>query len=152
MKRRNGKYRDRASYGKRREYIAIAELLQRGCDVYIPLVDDQGIDCIIRRDDHDYIELQIKAKSKNCRPGNAGTIAPLKIPNPRGNYYFLFYCEYVDTYWIFPSIDLVKKARMTKTGKNKGTYSINLTRQRKGEVYARKEYSEYEDNFELLMT
>ena len=144
------KFRDTASFGKQQEYIAIAELLKRGHDVYMPLVDDQGIDCIIRRGDHDYIDLQIKAKSENCQPGNAGIIAPLKIPNPRDNYFFLLYCEYIDTYWIFPSIYLADKDRMTETGKNKGTYSINLTRQRKGEVYAKEEYSVYKNNFELL--
>ncbi|WP_157210500.1 hypothetical protein [Turneriella parva] len=41
-------YRDTASYGKRQEYMAVAELLRRGFDVYMTLVDDQGIDCIVR--------------------------------------------------------------------------------------------------------
>ena len=57
------KFRNTASFGKRQEYIAIAELLKRGHDVYMTLVDDQQIDCIIRRGDHDYIDLQIKARS-----------------------------------------------------------------------------------------
>ena len=67
------------------------------------LVDDQQIDCVIRRGDHDYIDLQIKAKSKKCKPGNAGIFAPLKIPNPRDKYFFLLYCERIDTYWTLPS-------------------------------------------------
>ena len=36
-----GKHRHRASFGKRQEYIAIAELLRRAYDVYMTLVDDQ---------------------------------------------------------------------------------------------------------------
>ncbi len=36
-------YRDTASFGKRQEYSVIAELLKRGFDVYMTLVDDQGI-------------------------------------------------------------------------------------------------------------
>lgn len=32
-------YRDSSSFGKRQEYIAIAELLKRGFDVYMTLVD-----------------------------------------------------------------------------------------------------------------
>ena len=36
-------FRDRASFGKRQEYVAIAELLKREYDVYMTLVDDRGI-------------------------------------------------------------------------------------------------------------
>ena len=43
-------YRNTASFGKRQEYIAVAELLKRGYDVYMTLVDDQQIDCIVRHD------------------------------------------------------------------------------------------------------
>ena len=50
LNQKERQYRDRASYGKRREYIAIAELLQRGCDVYIPLNDIHGF--IINQDIH----------------------------------------------------------------------------------------------------
>jgi hypothetical protein len=32
------------------EYVAVAELLPRGFDVYTTLVDDQQIDCIIRHE------------------------------------------------------------------------------------------------------
>lgn len=137
----------RTSFGKMHEYIVIAELLRQGCNVYIPVADDQQIDCVIRRGDHDYIDLQIKSKSKKCKIGNAGIFAPLKILNPRDKYFFLFYCEHIDTYWIFPSKDLVKKAKKTttetKTGEKKVTYTINMTREKKGEVYAKEEYSEY---------
>lgn len=142
-------YRNRASFGKRQEYIAIAELLRRGCDVYMTLVDDQQIDCVIRRGDHDYIDLQIKAKSEICAPGNAGVFAPLKIPCPRDKYYYLFYCEHIKTYWIIPSKALVKKAKKSET---EGTYTINLTRTKKGKVYAREEFSEYENNFKPLIS
>lgn len=43
-------YRSTASFGKRQEYVVIAELLRRGFDVYQTLVDDQGIDCVIRQE------------------------------------------------------------------------------------------------------
>lgn len=43
-------HRSTASFGKRQEYIAVAELLRRGFDVYMTLVDDQQIDCVIRQE------------------------------------------------------------------------------------------------------
>ena len=152
--RTQGKYRHRASFGKRQEYIAIAELLRHDYDVYMTLVDDQQIDCVIRRGDHDYVDLQIKARSNDCQPTDAGRFAAMEIPNPREKYFFLFYCEQIDTYWIFPSTKLVELASQNKKGKNVGKYHINLTgcSKRKGGVYALPKFSEYQDNFELLRT
>jgi len=43
-------HRSTASFGKRQEYIAVAELLRRNYDVYMTLVDDQQIDCIVRQE------------------------------------------------------------------------------------------------------
>ena len=148
------KYRHRASFGKRQEYIAIAELLRHDYDVYMTLVDDQQIDCVIRRGDHDYVDLQIKARSNDCQPTDAGRFAAMEIPNPREKYFFLFYCEQIDTYWIFPSTKLVELASQNKKGKNVGKYHINLTgcSKRKDGVYALPKFAEYQDNFELLRT
>ncbi len=39
-------YRDSASFGKRQEFVAIAELLRRGFDVYLTLVGGLQTDCI----------------------------------------------------------------------------------------------------------
>jgi hypothetical protein len=41
-------HRSTASVGKRQESIAVAELLRRGFDVYMTLVDDQQIDGLVR--------------------------------------------------------------------------------------------------------
>src|ERR1700758_4110328 len=41
-------FRSSASFGKRQEFAAIAELLKRNYDVYLTLVDDQQIDCMVR--------------------------------------------------------------------------------------------------------
>jgi len=60
-------YRDSASFGKRQEYVVVAELLKRGFDVYMTLVDDQGIDCVIRIDDQTYIDFQIKARANTAK-------------------------------------------------------------------------------------
>ena len=146
-------YRHSASFGKRQEYVAIAELLRRGYDVYIPLVDDQQIDCVLRRGDHDYVDLQIKARSQDCKPTNAGRFG-VHIPNPRQKYFFLFYSEPIKTYWVFPSNELVNIVSQNKKGKNEGKYNVRLTgfSKKKGGVYARPEFRQYENNFELLRT
>ncbi len=148
-------YRDRKSFGERQEYIIIAELLKRDYDVYKPLVDDQGIDCVIRKNMSNgprYIDLQIKALSKETKEQNAGLFAALEIRNPRENYLFVFYSERLDTKWIIPSLDLKEIASENKKGKNAGKYTINLTRMNKKEPVANEKFDKYRDEngFEML--
>lgn len=145
-------YRTLASFGKRQEIIVISELLKRGFDVYIPLVDDQQVDCIIKKVANGrpvYIDIQIKARSKNCKPYDAARFA-MRI-DPRDNYFFIFYSEQLDTYWIIPSEELVQVASRNKKGKNKGKYHINLAlwSETKG-LRRNPKFKKYENNFKLL--
>lgn len=151
----NGRsYRSTASFGKRQEYRVIAELLRLNFDVYQTLVDDQGIDCIIRQEKNGvpyYLDIQIKARSKDCNPRNAGRFAAFEIQNPRSNYFFIFYSEQADAFWVVPSLELVKLARQHKTGQNAGKYSINFCLIRKnGKVTPRPKFDAYKDKFDLL--
>ena len=149
----NRTYRTLASFGKRQEFIAISELLKRGFDVYIPLVDDQQVDCIIKKVVNDkpiYIDIQIKARSKDCKPYDAARFAAMTI-YPRDNYFFIFYSEQLDTYWIIPSNELVKIASKNRKGKNKGKYHINLALWSKNKGLRRNsKFKKYENNFKLL--
>jgi len=148
-------FRSSASFGKRQEFVAIAELLRRGFDVYLTLVDDQQIDCVVRMEIDGkpvYLDIQIKARSKDCNPRNAGTFAALEVRNPRPNFFFIFYSEQADSYWIVPSLDLIKEANQNKTGQNAGRYRIvftNLSR-KTGQVTPRPRFEKYRNNFDLL--
>ncbi len=146
-------FRSSASFGKRQEYIAVAELLRRGYDVYMTLVDDQQIDCVIRQEKEGrlrYLDIQIKARSKDCAPSNAGRFAAMEIRAPRENFYFIFYSEQANTYWIIPSLELVQQANQNKEGVNKGKYSINLCNPTSKGVTPRPRFRCYEDKFNLL--
>ncbi len=140
-------YRDSASFGKRQEYVVIAELLRRGFDVYMTLVDDQGIDCIIRLDNNCYVDIQIKARSTKAKQWNL--FAAMSI-SPYDNYFFIFYIEANDTLWVIPSKDVVQLASMNKTGKNAGKFSLPLP---KSDITDKaKEFQKYkgEAGFDLL--
>jgi hypothetical protein len=67
QRRQHAPYRDTASFGKRSEFIAMAERFRRGFDVHATLVDDQGIDRIVRLDSGRYVDLQIKARSEGAK-------------------------------------------------------------------------------------
>ncbi len=144
-------YRDSASFGKRQEFIAIAELLRRGFDVYATLVDDQQIDCVVRLDGEPpaYLYIQIKARSRTAK--NAATFAAMEIRKPRENFFFVFYSEAADCYWIMSSLDIVEKATQNKTGKNAGKFSLVFANKSvSGEWRPRPKWDCYRDNFDLL--
>lgn len=147
-------YRHTASFGKRQEFGAIAELLRRGYDVYLTLVDDQGIDCVVRQGPERYFDIQIKARSKDCNPKNAGHFPQLDVPTPRKNYVFIFYSEHINTYWVIPSTVLVSDgfSNRIKSGNSEGKFRVMLTNysESKSATSARPKYTEWIDAFERV--
>jgi hypothetical protein len=149
-------HRSTASFGKRQEYIAVAELLRRDFDVYMTLVDDQQIDCIIRHEKNAklrYLDVQIKARSKDAK--HAATFAALTVRSPRPNFWFIFYSDTIGTYWVMPSMDLVRLANVnkggkTKMGKNKGKLTIKLANKNKGGWKPRPKFQQYVNAFDSL--
>lgn len=144
-------YRNSASFGKRQEFVVFAELLRRGFDVYLTMVDDQQIDCIIRLDREPpvYVDIQIKARSAKAK--NPGTFAAMEIRKARPNFFFVFYSEAANCYWIMPSLDVVKKSTRNKTGKSAGRYRIVFTNTNvKDVVRPRPKWASYQNRFDLL--
>ena len=136
-------YRNTASFGKRQEYIAIAKLLERGYDVYMTLVDDQGIDCIIRHDNGSqiiYLELQIKARSKTAKYFDK--FGPLRHAD-RKNYLFLLYSEKLDKYWVIPSTELPNLGNKQKNG----TYFCHPMAKRSTHKFTKYEGFTYLDSY-----
>ena len=64
-------FRHSAGFGKRMEYNLVGQMLMEGLDVYLPLVDDHGVDCVIKKEDGTFIEIQIKARSSEVSEGDA---------------------------------------------------------------------------------
>lgn len=144
-------HRSSSSYSKRAEFMAIGELLRRGHNVYMTLVDDQQINCVIRQEKDEqlrYLDIQILASSKEAdRPAN---FSSFKVHNPRENLCFIFYSEAVQTYWIIPSVELIKVANIYRNDITKGTFSIAFARPLKDQVILRPRFKKYENAFHLL--
>lgn len=126
----NRSFRNSAAFGKRIEYWLIGLLLKDAFDVFVPLVDDDGIDAIIRGADGRKIDLQIKARSDTVLFGDAALFAALTHPEPRGDYFFLFYAERMRMSWLMSSADFCKVAHQNKKGKNVGKRSVWLNGRR----------------------
>jgi len=116
-------FRHSAGFGKRIEYWIIGNMLKEGLDVYVPMVDDDAVDVVIKREDGSFISVQIKARSKKVVFGDAALFAA--IPHEqRDDYWFIFYSERMDMMWIMTSEEFIKESVQNKTGKNKGKRSI----------------------------
>ena len=143
-------FKDSASFGKRMEYKLVSEMLMEQLDVYLPLVDDHGVDCVIKKDDGTFIEVQIKARSSNVKQGDAALFSAI-THEPKENFYFVFYSERVNngTMWIMSSEEFVKECVTNKSGKNIGKHSIWFNGYRtnkktgKREEYCKERFNKY---------
>ena len=141
-------YRHSAGFGKRMEYWIIGRMLKEGIDVYVPLVDDDAIDAVIRRSDGFFITVQIKARSKSVVKGYAGLFA-VRSHELRKDYWFVFYSERMDMMWIMSSKEFIKKSVQNKSGKYKGLRSIwfngRKTEKKSGKVteYCKPQFIKY---------
>ena len=116
-------YRHSAGFGKRMEYSIIGKMLMEGLDCYVPLVDGHGVDCVIKRGDGTYIEVQIKARSREVAEGDAALFSAISHER-KENFYFVFYSERLNLTWILSSEEFLKECGTNKTGKNAGKRSI----------------------------
>lgn len=142
-------FRHTAGFGKRIEYWIIGRMLKEGIDVYVPLVDDDAIDAVIRRSAGSFITVQIKARSKSVAKGNAGLFSVKSHKRRREDYWFVFYSERMDMMWIMSSEEFIKESRKTKSGKWKGLRSIQFngrkTEKKSGKVteHCKPQFIEY---------
>lgn len=81
-------------------------MLKEGLDVYMPLVEDFGIDAVIRKPNGKFIEIQIKARSKDVTFGDAALFAAI-THELRENYFFLFYLERMDSMGLISSEEII---------------------------------------------
>jgi hypothetical protein len=140
-------YRNTASFGKRQEFIAISELLKRGFDVYLTLVDDQGIDCVIKINENLYLDIQIKTRSKIAK--NSNHFGPYDI-NPWENYFYILYMEETNNYFVLPTYILIDIFRDNKSGKNIGKFSLKIPKTNKSSKHEILEKYKNENGFNIL--
>ena len=107
------------------EHGLISELLKRGLDVYLPVVDTQGIDILVRSRSGKTAEVQVKSRVHIGKPGRYFAVGEVK-GSQAGSF---FVCLHMitddlkpDRYWIIPWDDYSRIAQF-----NKGTNKYRLT-------------------------
>jgi hypothetical protein len=119
----NKSFRHAAAFGKRIEYYVIGLMLKDGLDVYLPMVDDDAIDAVVKKPDGSFVEVQIKARSKHVSFGGAALFSAITHEH-RPNYWFVFYSERLGTTWILSSEEFIRESVQNKNGKNIGKRAI----------------------------
>jgi hypothetical protein len=118
---------NKLTFGKICEYQIISELLREGFEVFIPTIDDRGIDCIIRNKKGKFIEIQIKGRQPR-------DIFNIKSFIPKDNYFFVLIPPDQKIY-IVPSFKIAEWL--------KGRPKFNLSKHLR---------TEYESKYSLLNT
>ncbi len=136
-------FRSSAGFGKRMEYNLVGKMLMEGLDCYLPLVDDHGVDCVIKKADGTFIEVQIKARSNEVTDGDAALFSAI-VHDYRPNFYFVFFSERLNTMWIMSSEEFLQECVTNKTGKNAGKRSIWFNGNRKNKETGKKQEYCYE--------
>jgi hypothetical protein len=116
--------RSSAAFGKWIEFWVISRMLKENMRVYLPVLDDDAIDAIVKREDGTTALVQIKAASKTVKFGDAAGFAAIRQEKVRKDYWFVFYSEGLDKMWIMTSEEFTHVASRNMTGKNIGDWSI----------------------------
>lgn len=123
-------------------------MLKHGLDVYLPLVDDDAVDAVVKRPDGHFVQVQIKARSSDVVFGNAGLFAAL-THEARDNYWFMFYSERLDAIFLMTSEEFLAESTRNRSGNNVGKRAIWFNGRRKNvatgerEEYVKERYRRY---------
>lgn len=149
-------FKHSAGFGKRVEFSIIGKMLMEGLDCYVPLVDDHGVDCVVKKEDSTFIEIQIKARSNEVKLGDGAMFASISH-ELRPNYYFVFVSHRLEKMWIMSSGEFLKESKLIHSGKNAGKRNIKFNGCKTNKATGKKEeymldkYAKYEqDDFALF--
>ena len=138
-------FRNSAAFGKRIEYWIVGRMLKEGLDIYLPLVDDDAVDALVRRPNGTVALVQIKARSRNVIQGDAALFSAIDHPSERADYWFVFYSERMEVLWIMTSGEFIKSSYQSRSGKNAARRVIWFNGKRRDKVSDKVtgEYGEY---------
>ena len=136
--------------GKRAELLTMGKMLAEKIDVYTPLVDDHGVDAVIRYGNGPFLQVQIKATGKdNQHPVSFNTMG---LSSREGKGFFVFYSEKWEQMWIMTRdevLEFQRKGGKTKSGKEMG--NIRFGRIVRGELVRNPDFAQFEaTNFDRL--
>lgn len=122
--------------GTATEMLISSILINEERELYIPAVDDRGIDLIIRTnnfvkgngdkaENFEFQEIQIKSLSE-------GGLFAFHCKEPKPNYWFIFYVQSINTFWLMNSLEVHSLSNISQGEKSFGMHSIQLATRKNG--------------------
>ena len=139
--------------GKYGEYSVILKLLKEGFNIYPTLVDDIGVDLIIKNKNEKYIEIQIKSVWTDLNK-EWFQIQTKSDENLIRNNFFIIGIDKEQNSWIFPSKVFFDERYTSKSRKKSGGYTFDLNlalKRRKNKKVNRELLSNYKENWKQLI-
>lgn len=99
--------------GKRGEYMVIGKFLAKGLTIYTPVVDIEGIDCIIKNEKGRLMQVQIKTRNED---NNKETEFKIKDFKPNEDYFICCYFINTEELWVIPSFVFKSMSYLRKDG------------------------------------
>jgi len=132
--------------GKQAEFLVFGELIRRGADLYLPVID-KGIDAIIRKEDGSYLQIQVKSTEASEQ---AGWFNVWDLELYKGRNLFIVCVEMSKEppeIWVLPSEVFMEYANVSKSkeGWNKYTLGIDSKDTKHGNELRRSLLKEYRE-------
>ncbi|MCL2338902.1 MAG: hypothetical protein FWC51_03020 [Proteobacteria bacterium] len=124
----------RLKFGKRIEYLVISKLLAKDFDCYVPIVDDHGVDVVVRKGDGTLISIQIKATD------GRGDFPAIKCNETLKDYWLVFYSTTTDKTWIMTLQEWKDHSRPLNQEKFPGERGINFATNKDLAIYEDPEF------------
>ena len=109
--------------GKQAEFLVFGELIKRGAELYLPVID-RGIDAIIKKKDGKYLQIQVKSTEA---PEQAGWFNVKELEQYEGKGLFIVCVEMSKEppeIWVLPSEVFMEHA--TRSRSKEGSYQYRL--------------------------
>lgn len=103
--------------GKKGEYEIITKLMSEGFIVYTPVLDIDGVDCVVKNEHGRLIEIQIKTRIKG--EGFNKEFVIKRDLKPNKNFFICCYLIDEGEYWFIPSYLFLKLCK-----KENGSYIL----------------------------
>ena len=137
--------------GKRAEFLVFGKLIEKGADLYLPVIDI-GIDAIIKKKDNTLLQIQVKSTEASKQ---AGCFNVCELELYEGKELFIVCVDMSKEppeIWILPSKVFIDYANVSKLKEDwyKYTLDIDAKDTKHGNETRRKLLKEYEGAWELL--
>jgi hypothetical protein len=116
-------------------------MLKEGMDVYLPVLDNNGVDMVVKKPDGKFVEVQIKARSRDVKC--PALFSDIRHRSPREGYWFVFYIAYFDTIIVLSSQEFYKLSAGTKQGKSEWSRQIRFDGKLEGKPCIRMKFHKY---------